>query len=38
MFLFRGDFLRAQIKSGEKTQKGLSLSFRKRESPWCKVQ
>jgi len=38
IFLFRGDFLRAQIKRGEKTQKGLSLSFRRRESPWCKVQ
>ena len=27
MFLFRGDFLRAQIKSGEKTQKGPPFPF-----------
>jgi len=38
IFLFLGRFLRAQIKMGEKTQKGLSLSFRRRESPWSKVR
>ncbi|WP_287361392.1 hypothetical protein, partial [Porphyromonas sp.] len=38
IFLFLGSFLQAQIKIGEKTQKGLSLSLRRRESPWCKVQ
>jgi len=38
IFLFRGDFLQAQIKIGEKMQKGLSLSLRRRESPWCKVE
>lgn len=35
IFLFRGEFLRAQIKIGEKMQKGLSLLRKERESPWC---